>query len=79
MPPVPQRIALPATGEHLIVSNPATHVLLLILNRPKALNAMTPELQEDIERILDWAEAEPEVWFVRVSQLFLARNDNVPG
>jgi enoyl-CoA hydratase/carnithine racemase len=67
MAAVPERITPPATGEHLVVSNPASHVLLLILNRPKALNAMTAELQEDIERILDWAEAEPEVWFVHVT------------
>lgn len=78
MPAVPQRIVPPATGEHLIVSNPANHVLLLILNRPKALNAMIPELQEDIGKILDWAEAEPEIWFVCIRSL-LTRNDNVPG
>jgi enoyl-CoA hydratase/carnithine racemase len=64
MPPAPQKFVPPTTGDHLITSCPANHVLLLILNRPKALNAMTPELQEDIERVLDWAEIEPEVWFV---------------
>jgi enoyl-CoA hydratase/carnithine racemase len=66
MPPVPSKLNPPVTGDHLITSCPATRVLLLVLNRPKALNAMTPELQEDIERILDWAEKEPEVWFVLV-------------
>jgi enoyl-CoA hydratase/carnithine racemase len=64
MPPVPQKLVPPTTGDHLITSCPASHVLLLILNRPKALNSMTPELQEDIERVLDWAETEPEVWLV---------------
>ncbi|CCA67917.1 related to enoyl-CoA hydratase [Serendipita indica DSM 11827] len=67
MPPVPQRLAPPATGEHLITSCPSEHVLLLTLNRPKSLNAMTPELQEDIERVLDWAENEPEVWVVIIT------------
>ena len=64
MPPVPQKVHAPTTGDHLITSYPADHVLLLILNRPKALNSMTPELQEDIEKVLDWAEEEPDVWFV---------------
>ncbi|PVF98255.1 ClpP/crotonase [Serendipita vermifera] len=67
MPPVPPKLIPPATGDHLITSCPATHVLLLVLNRPKALNAMTPELQEDIERVLDWAEEEPEVWVVIIT------------
>ncbi|CAG8603265.1 16587_t:CDS:2, partial [Acaulospora colombiana] len=67
MPPIPQKLNPPATGDHLITSCPATHVLLLVLNRPKALNAMTPELQEDIERMLDWAENEPEVWVVIIT------------
>jgi hypothetical protein len=29
---------------------------------------MTPELQEDIEKVLDWAETEPEVWLVCFTQ-----------
>ncbi|KAG8825524.1 hypothetical protein FRB91_003011 [Serendipita sp. 411] len=67
MPPVPQKLSPPSTKDHLIVSNPAEHVLLLCLNRPQALNSMTPELQEDIENILDWAEREPEVWVIIVT------------
>jgi enoyl-CoA hydratase/carnithine racemase len=62
MPPVPETLSPPATSGSLIVSFPAHHVLLLTLNRPKSLNAMTPELQEDIEKTLDWAEVEPEIW-----------------
>lgn len=35
---------------------------------------MTPELQEDIEKVLDWAEDEPEVWFVGpVYEVFLLK------
>ena len=66
MPPVPQKLTPPKTGDHLITSSPSDHVLLLILNRPKALNSMTPELQDDIEHVLDWAETEPEVWYIDI-------------
>lgn len=67
MPTVPPRLTLPQVGDHLIVSNPANRVLLLVLNRPETLNAMTPELQDDIEKVLDWAEREPEIWVIVIT------------
>ncbi|KAG8801874.1 hypothetical protein FRC17_006535, partial [Serendipita sp. 399] len=67
MPPVPQKLSPPPTGDHLVVSSPAEHVLLLCLNRTRALNSMTPEIQDDIEKVLDWAEREPDVWVIIIT------------
>ncbi|KAL1716393.1 ClpP/crotonase-like domain-containing protein [Schizophyllum commune] len=57
-------VAIPNHSSQLLVSLPADHVLLLTLNRPRSLNAMTPEMTEDLNRILDWFEEEEELWVV---------------
>ncbi|KAF8515800.1 enoyl-CoA hydratase/carnithine racemase [Hysterangium stoloniferum] len=41
---------------------PAQHVLLLTLNRPRALNAVSPELAEEVKNTLAWFDNEPELW-----------------
>ena len=55
---------VPEHDDGIKVSFPAEHVLLITLNRPKALNAMTPEMDASIDRILTWAEEEPGIWCV---------------
>ena len=67
-------VAIPDHSSQLLVSLPADHVLLLTLNRPRSLNAMTPEMTEDLNRILDWFEEEEELWSVyeRTRPRFLA-------
>ncbi|GLB45943.1 putative enoyl-CoA hydratase isomerase family protein [Lyophyllum shimeji] len=57
----------PAHSEELKVEFPAEHVLLLTLNRPKSLNAMTPRMGEDLRNVLDWFETEPHLWVVIVT------------
>jgi enoyl-CoA hydratase/carnithine racemase len=52
----------PAHSDHLKVSLPEEHVLLLTLNRPKSLNAMTPEMERDLENVLEWFDNEPSLW-----------------
>ena len=52
----------PKHSAEIKVEFPARHVLLLTLNRPKALNAMTPQMSDDLKRLLDWFEDEPELW-----------------
>lgn len=52
----------PPHSNELKVTFPEDHVLLLTLNRPKSLNAMTPQMTEDLKRVLDWFEEEPELW-----------------
>lgn len=55
-------LALPPHSTELKVSIPDEHVLLIMLNRPKSLNAMTPTMTEDLKRVLNWFEQEPELW-----------------
>ncbi|TEB18552.1 enoyl-CoA hydratase/carnithine racemase [Coprinellus micaceus] len=57
----------PHTSEQLLVSFPAEHVLLLTLNRPKQLNAMTPQMQNDLKQVLNWFEDEPSLWVAIVT------------
>ncbi|XP_006453873.1 hypothetical protein AGABI2DRAFT_189220 [Agaricus bisporus var. bisporus H97] len=57
----------PAHSDELQISFPENHVLLLTLNRPKSLNAMTPQMSDDLGRVLDWFENEPSLWVVIVT------------
>ncbi|KAF5393433.1 hypothetical protein D9757_000470 [Collybiopsis confluens] len=52
----------PAHSEQLLVSFPAEHVLLLTMNRPKSRNAMTPQMQKDLQNVLDWFSQEAGLW-----------------
>lgn len=41
--------------------------MLLMFNRPKALNAMTPVMERDIGKVLDWFDNEPSLWAVIIT------------
>ena len=64
MAPIPSTLAIPSHGDEIIVSLLAPHVLLLTLNRPKVLNAVSTQMTDGIDRILNWAEQEGEIWWV---------------
>jgi len=64
MAPIPSTLAIPSHGDEIIVSLLAPHTLLLTLNRPKVLNAVSPQMSESIDKILNWAEQEGEIWSV---------------
>jgi len=49
------------------ISFPAEHVLLVTLNRPEAMNAMTPRMQADITGLFNWFNSEPELWVVIIT------------
>ncbi|KAG8736918.1 hypothetical protein FRC10_008757 [Ceratobasidium sp. 414] len=57
----------PEHRPHVALSYPGKHILQLTLNRPKALNAMTQELRDDIEKIMDWFESENSLWVVIIT------------
>lgn len=59
------RLQPPHHSSDLKVAFPAKHVLLLTFNRPKSLNAMTPQMTNDLGTVLNWFEEEPELWYVR--------------
>ncbi|KAJ3879210.1 enoyl-CoA hydratase [Lentinula edodes] len=70
----------PPHSEQLIVSFPDEHVMLLTLNRPKSRNAMTPQMQRDLETVLDWFSEESGLWVAIVTgagKLFCAGADLV--
>lgn len=62
---------IPPHSAQLKVSIHATHIHVLILtfNRPEALNAMTPTLESDIKRCMDWFDDEPSLWCVQFQSL----------
>ena len=45
----------PVLSEQVKASIPHDHVLLITLNRPKSLNAMTPTMQADLKKLLNWS------------------------
>ncbi|KAK7051447.1 hypothetical protein VNI00_004421 [Paramarasmius palmivorus] len=57
----------PPHSDQILVSFPAEHVLLLTLNRPKSLNAMSPQMARDLQVVLDWFAEEPSLWVVIVT------------
>ena len=57
-------VPLPVVGEHLILSTPAPHVLMMKMNRPRQLNAMSFGMEQDMKKTLDWFEQEPSLWVV---------------
>lgn len=52
----------PSHSEELLVSFPADKVLLLTLNRPEALNAISPSLEAELRTLLQWFDSEPNLW-----------------
>ena len=60
-------LQLPSHSNEIIVSFPQEHVMLLTLNRPKSLNAITPTMTSDIKNLLDWFDDEPSLWYERHS------------
>ncbi|KAF8635289.1 hypothetical protein AX15_000468 [Amanita polypyramis BW_CC] len=57
----------PTVSDQLKLDFPEDHVLVLTLNRPKALNAMTPTMVNDLRRVLNWFEDEPRLWVVVIT------------
>lgn len=57
-------IPLPSVGEHLILTTPAPHILMMKMNRPRQLNAMSYDMEKDMEKTLNWFEEEPSLWVV---------------
>ncbi|PPQ77554.1 hypothetical protein CVT25_011414 [Psilocybe cyanescens] len=57
----------PHHSNEVKVSILENRVLLITFNRPKALNAMTPQMSEDLKHLLDWFEEESELWVVIVT------------
>ncbi|KAF8551089.1 ClpP/crotonase [Imleria badia] len=57
----------PSHSEELEVSFPLEHVLLLTLNRPGHLNAVSRQLHDDLTAVLRWFDEEPSLWVVIIT------------
>ena len=55
----------PKHSDELELSFPVKHVIVLTMNRPKALNAMSRQLESDIKTTLNWFDDTPSLWCVR--------------
>ncbi|KAI6779760.1 3-hydroxypropionyl-coenzyme A dehydratase-like protein [Emericellopsis cladophorae] len=49
----------PPSVPDVLVTSPVPHVLLVTLNRPKALNAMQREMHYRLDKLWSWFDAEP--------------------
>lgn len=58
----PTKLTLPTVGEHVILSLPAPRVLMVKMNRPKQLNAMSWGMEQDMAKAFDWYEQQPSLW-----------------
>ena len=65
---IPARLSSLAT---LKLSCPADHVLLVTLNRPKALNVFNAEMEEEMGRVLQWADDDEYMWYVALTPYYL--------
>lgn len=51
----------PPSQSYGVVSFPVPHVILVVFNRPQALNAMTSAAQYELESLFSWYDSEPSL------------------
>lgn len=51
----------PPPIEHALLTYPAPHVLLVTLNRPRALNCINSQGHADLHAVWEWLDAEPSL------------------
>ncbi|KAF9516537.1 hypothetical protein BS47DRAFT_1390596 [Hydnum rufescens UP504] len=80
MSDAPPRVSKPTTEPwakcHFVLSS--AHLLVITFNRPNQMNSMTPGLRDDLLIVLDWFDAEPDLWALIVTgagRLFCAGAD----
>ena len=56
-------------AHYFLLSIPEPHVLLITINRPKQFNALNPDANWELNRLLDWAEDTDEIWCIVVSYI----------
>jgi enoyl-CoA hydratase/carnithine racemase len=54
----------PSHSDHVKVSFPAEHVFMICLDRPKALNAMSDQMANDLRVLFNWFDEVPSLWCV---------------
>ena len=70
-----QPVQLPfELSSQIQAAHAAPHVLLILLNRPEAMNAMSMEMEAGLTRLLNWFQNNDDYWCV----YRLLVNDAVP-
>lgn len=59
-------VQIPIVGDHLAIKI-TNKILEVRINRPKQLNTMNDELENEIAKILDWAEEETSIWVIIIT------------
>jgi enoyl-CoA hydratase/carnithine racemase len=60
-----QSLQLPfKLSNQIQASHAAPHVLLILLNRPEAMNAMSREMEASLTLLLNWFQDNVEYWCV---------------
>ncbi|KAI7886723.1 enoyl-CoA hydratase [Lichtheimia hyalospora FSU 10163] len=54
-------------AQYFLLSIPEPHVLLITINRPKQFNALNPDANWELNRLLDWAEETDEIWCIVIT------------
>ncbi|KAA1471464.1 ClpP/crotonase [Dentipellis sp. KUC8613] len=60
-------VPCPSHSDEVKTSFPQDHVMVISFNRPRSLNAMTPQMESDIKKLLDWFDEEPGLWVVIIT------------
>ncbi|KAI9315832.1 ClpP/crotonase-like domain-containing protein [Dichotomocladium elegans] len=55
------------SSQYFILSEPEPHVFLITINRPRQFNALNPEANYEMSRILDWAEETDTIWCIIIT------------
>ena len=59
-----QSLQLPfKLSDQIQASHAAPHVLLILLNRPEAMNAMSREMEASLTLLLNWFQDNDDYWY----------------
>jgi len=50
-------------SDQIQASHAAPHVLLILLNRPEAMNAMSKEMEASLTLLLNWFQGNDDYWY----------------
>ena len=60
-----QSLRLPfEISDQIQASGAAPHILLILLNRPEAMNAMSREMEASLKLLLSWFQDSDDYWCV---------------
>ena len=67
----PLKLSFPLSNQ-IQASHAAPHVLLILLNRPEAMNAMSKEMEASLALLLNWFQDNDDYWCVLLFSLTIS-------